>query len=116
MRARPSRTRASDRRWQVEKLQCGAARSPVSMQDDRISAKTATGVSCTRLSPGLTAPRSGIDLRPFQAALPLDLRGKCRGEVCALPLPGVTWVLLALVGPINPVAWGGGPNLSEYQQ
>ena len=28
----------------------------------------------------------------------------------------VGWVLLALVGPINPVAWGGGPNLSEYLQ
>ena len=55
-------------------------------------------------------------LARFQAGLPLDLRGKCPGEVCALPLSGVTWVLLALVGPINPVAWGGGPNLSEYLQ
>ena len=67
-------------------------------------------------SPGRALKRDREVLRPFQAVFLLDLRGKCQGEVCALPLSGVTWVLLALVGPINPVAWGGGPNLSEYLQ
>src|SRR4051794_12359244 len=116
MPARPSRTRASDRPWQVEACQAVRHARSCRCETTEISAKTANGPSCACLSPALSAHRSAIVLRPFQAALPLDLRGKCLGEVCALPLPGVTWVLLALVGPINPVAWGGGPNLSEYLQ
>ena len=61
----------------------------------------------------LAGRRIGVPLYAMTAAI--YMRGLLQHDH-GVDLSGVTWVLLALVGPINSVAWGGGPNLSEYLQ